>query len=53
MVVSPVVALTLALSATSAFAGPVQMPNIRLPKSAAVNKAAVVDIFTRSYTAYK
>lgn len=54
MIVSPVVALALvALSATSAFGGPVQKPNIRLPRSAAANKAAVVDIFTRSYNAYK
>ena len=53
MIVSPVLALALSLSATSAFAGPVQKPDIRLPSSAAMNKAAVVDIFTRSYNAYK
>ena len=53
MIVSPLVALALAISAISAFAGPVQKPDIRLPRSAAANKAAVVDIFTRSYDAYR
>lgn len=50
MIVSPLVALALAISV---FAGPVQKPDIRLPRSAAANKAAVVDIFTRSYDAYR
>jgi mannosyl-oligosaccharide alpha-1,2-mannosidase len=31
----------------------VQKPDLKLPKSAAKNKAAVVKIFSDSYTAYK
>ena len=31
----------------------VQKPNLRVPPSAAKNKAAVVKIFNQSYTAYK
>jgi mannosyl-oligosaccharide alpha-1,2-mannosidase len=34
------------------FAGPVQVPNLQLPASAAANQAAVKDIFLQSYDAY-
>lgn len=53
MIVSSFVTLALAFSAPGALAGPVQRPGIRLPRSAAENKAAVVDIFKRSYNAYR
>lgn len=53
MIISPFVALALTVTAPGALAGPVQKPGIRLPPSAAANKAAVVDIFTRSYESYK
>ncbi|KAF5378986.1 hypothetical protein D9757_009113 [Collybiopsis confluens] len=33
-------------------AGPIQVPNLQLPASAAANQAAVKDIFVQSYNAY-
>lgn len=45
-------AISLAL-AGSTLGMNVQNPNIRLPSSAAANKAAVQKIFTDSYAAYK
>jgi mannosyl-oligosaccharide alpha-1,2-mannosidase len=53
MILAPVIALALTLFPSGTLAGSVQAPNIRLPNSAAANKAAVVDIFTRSYEAYR
>jgi hypothetical protein len=40
-------------SSTVALAANVQAPILILPPSAAQHKAAVVDIFNRSYSAYK
>ncbi|KAF9485017.1 seven-hairpin glycosidase [Pholiota conissans] len=45
-------ALSLAF-ASSALAANIQAPNIRLPRSATANRAAVEQIFTESYAAYK
>lgn len=53
MLVWHLVPLALAVTAPGAIAANVQKPDIELPSSAAANKAAVVDIFTRSYDAYK
>lgn len=34
-------------------AGPVQIPNLKVPASAAANQQAVKDIFLQSYSAYR
>ncbi|EKM77281.1 hypothetical protein AGABI1DRAFT_86588 [Agaricus bisporus var. burnettii JB137-S8] len=47
------VALGLAFLPSGILAGSAQKPNIELPNSAAANKAAVVDIFTKSYEGYR
>lgn len=53
MILTPLAALALAFFPSGILAGSVQLPNIQLPSSAAANKAAVVDIFTRSYDGYR
>ncbi|TFK73469.1 glycoside hydrolase family 47 protein [Pluteus cervinus] len=47
------VAGTALLYPYATLAGPVQHPGLSLPDSAAANKQAVVDIFTKSYEAYR
>ncbi|KAJ3971083.1 glycoside hydrolase family 47 protein [Lentinula raphanica] len=42
----------LCTACTVSYAGPVQVPNLQLPPSAAANQQAVKDIFLQSYAAY-
>lgn len=53
MILLSFVTLSLAFSAPVALAGSVQLSGLQVPQSAATDKAAVVDIFTRSYQAYR